>query len=144
MQSAQRFEIPDQARQVKIADVVVKAIKETHTITATAEAKSKNARTALLGGDKHEMWIALQCYLRNYRDFINETSWITNVCVYSVTPEYYEQVTTEDLRHQLKIVIGFVYLKEAANSASKDMLHQVIKKALQKSGLLTDQELAKI
>lgn len=144
MQNYQRFGTTDQERQEKITDIVIKAIKETHTVTATAEAKCKRARTAVAGGDKHEMWVILQCYLQSYREFINATSSITNICVYSVTPEYYDQVTTKDLQRQLKMVISFVFLKEAVNSTAKEMMHQTIKKALQKSGLLTEQELTKI
>ena len=88
------------------------------------------------------MWNTLQEYLREYSNFINNTALITGLCVYSVEREFYDQITVEDIEKQLRIIVGYIYAREAVNSAAKATFKDCLKKLLKKSGLFTDAELA--
>ena len=113
----------------------------THTVI-TAGRKSQKAIDAIDTRDKASMWNTLQEYLREYSNFINNTALITGLCVYSVEREFYDQITVEDIEKQLRIIVGYIYAREAVNSAAKATFKDCLKKLLKKSGLFTDAELA--
>ncbi len=112
----------------------------THTVY-TANQKSQKALDAIKIHDKVVMWNTLQEYLREYSDFINSTSLITGLGLYRVDHKFYEQVTVEDIEKQVRIIIGYIYAREAANSAAKATFKSCLKSLMKKSGKFTDAEL---
>lgn len=131
----------DDEWQRNFSKIVINAIKETHAATTIAEAKCRRAREAIQHGDKFEMWNVLQCYIREYRQFINSTSEITNICVYNVPPDIYERIDIKNIVSQLNTVIAFAYAKEAFNCAAKETVKTTLKKALIRSGLMSSEQI---
>ena len=128
-------------KSLKAAELSKKAAEMTHTVY-TANQKSQKALDAIKIQDKVIMWNTLQEYLREYSNFINRTSFITGLGLYRVDHKFYEQVTVEDIEKQLRIIIGYIYAREAANSAAKATFKSCLKSLMKKSGKFTDAELA--
>ena len=128
-------------RAQKIAEIIIKAAKETHAVVSRSEALSQQARNSIATHDKAAMWLTLQQYIARYADFIKSISAFTGVVLYRVDRAFYETVTATDIETQLQIMIGFIYAKEACNSAAKEAFRQCLKKLLKRSGLFTDKEL---
>lgn len=137
----QELQIRYEEKSLKAAELAKKAAEMTHTVY-TAIQKSQKALDAIRIHDKVVMWNTLQEYLREYSNFINSTSLIIGLCLCSVDREFYEQVTVEDIEKQLRIVIGYIYAREAANSAAKATFKSCLKSLMKKSGKFTDADLA--
>lgn len=137
----QELQIRYEEKSLKAAELVKAAAEMTHTVMASNR-KSQKAFDVVRSQDKVTMWNTLQEYLREYSNFINNTAPITGLCVYSVNREFYDQVTVADIEKQLRIVVGYIYAREAANSTAKAVFKDCLKKLLKKSGKFTDAELA--
>ena len=140
-ENLQDLQIRYEEKSLKAAELAKKAADMTHTVI-TAGRKSQKAIDAIDTRDKASMWNTLQEYLREYSNFINNTALIAGLCVYSVEREFYDQITVEDIEKQLRIIVGYIYAREAVNSAAKATFKDCLKKLLKKSGLFTDAELA--
>lgn len=140
-ETVQELQIHYEEKSLKVAEFAKKAAEMTHTVY-TANQKSQKALGAIKIHDKVVMWNTLQEYLREYSNFINSTSLITGLGLYKVDHTFYEQVTVEDIEKQLRIIIGYVYAREAANSAAKATFKSCLKSLMKKSGKFTDAELA--
>ena len=137
----QELQIRYEEKSLKAAKLAKTAAEMTHTVMASNR-KSQRAIDAIGSHDKAIMWNTLQEYLREYSDFINNTVFITGLCVYRVNREFFDQITDEDIEKQLHIVIGYIYAREAANSTAKAVFKECLKKLLKKSGMFTEAELA--
>ena len=128
-------------RALEIAKILIKAAKETHAVVVKSEAKSKKARESINTHDKDIMWNTLQEYIGQYADFIKETSFLTGVGLYKMDQQTYDKITAVDVGNQLHIMIGFVYAKQAVDSAVKEAYKQCVEKLLKSSGLFSGSEL---
>lgn len=137
----QQLQIQYEEKSLKVAELAKKAAKMAHTIF-TAEKKSQNAYKAISSHDKSIMWNTLQKYLQEYADFINKTSRFTGLCVYRVDSEFYNRVTIIDMEKQLRIIVGYIYARDAVRSTAKTVYKECLKKLLKESGIFTDAELA--
>lgn len=137
----QELQIRYEEKSLKTAELAKKAAELTHTVCA-ANTKSQKAIDAIKTHDKVIMWNTLQEYLWEYSNFINSTSLITGLGLYKVDREFYEQITNEDIEKQLRIVVGYIYAHEAANSVAKATFKSCLKSLMKKSGMFTDAELA--
>ena len=137
----QELQIQYEEKSLKAAEFAQKAAEMTHTVY-TANQKSQKALGAIRIHDKVVMWNTLQEYLQEYSNFINSTSLITGLCLYKVDHRFYEQVTVEDIEKQLRIVVGYIYAREAASSAAKATFKSCLKSLMKKSGEFTDADLA--
>lgn len=135
------LQIRYEEKSLKAAELAKKAAEMTHTVF-TANQKSQKAFSAINSHDKAVMWNTLQEYLREYSDFINNTALITGLCIYPVDREFYNQITAEDIEKQLRIVVGYIYAREAANSVAKATFKSCLKSLMKKSGKFTDADLA--
>ena len=126
-----------------IADALKKAAELVH-VTFLAKTKSKRAIAATKLTDKYEMWYILQNYYKDYRGFINSLTVFTQYAIYDVENGFVEKVTPEDIRKQLNILIGFIYAKEAVNSAIKQNYKDCVKRILKDTKLFTDKELDRL
>lgn len=140
-ETLQELQIRYEEKSLKAAEFAKKAAEMTHTVY-TANQKSQKALSAINIHDKVVAWNTLQEYLREYANFINSTSLMTGLCLYRVDHKFYEQVTVEDIEKQLRIIIGYIYAREAANSAAKATFKSCLKSLMKKSGKFTDAELA--
>lgn len=140
-ETLQELQIRYEEKSLKAAEFAKKAAELTHTVI-TADKKSKKALDAIGTHDKATMWNTLQEYLWEYSNFINSTSLITGLCLYKVDHKFYEQVTVEDIEKQLHIITGYIYAREAANSAAKATFKSCLKSLMKKSGKFTYAELA--
>lgn len=130
----------DQENASILFGYVKKAAEMTHTVIM-AERKSRKAVSAIQSQDKSIKWMILQEYLKEYGTYINETTPLTGVQVYPVDKEFYDTVEIREIDQQLQIVIGIVYLKDAAHSVAKESFKECLKKLLKKSGILTETQL---
>jgi len=137
----QELQIRYEEKSLKAAELAKTAAEMTHTVM-TSNRKSQKAFEAIRSQNKITMWNTLQEYLREYSNFINSTALITGLHIYSVSREFYDRVTVEDIEKQLLIVVGYIYAREAANSTAKMVFKKCLKKLLKKSGKFTDTELA--
>ena len=128
-------------RTLEIAKILVKAAKETHAVLTKSEVKSKKARDGIATHNKDIMWCILQEYIGQYSDFINHASSFTGVGLGKVDHDFYDRITATDVENQLRIIIGFVYAKEAIDSSSKETYKQCVKKLIKKSKLFSEDEL---
>lgn len=140
-ETLQELQIRYEEKSLKAAEFAKKAAEMTHTVY-TANQKSQKALGVIKLHDKAVMWNTLQEYLQEYANFINSTSLITGLCLYRVDHKFYEQVTAEDIEKQLRIIIGYIYAREAANSAAKATFESCLKSLMKKSSKFTDAELA--
>lgn len=83
----------------------------------------------------------MQEYLKEYSLFINNTTFLTGVCVYQVNAEFYAEVNLQELDRQLQIMVGIVYLKEAVRAAVSEIYKEYLKKLLRESGIFTEAQL---
>ena len=135
------FQIRYEEKPLKAAEFAKKAAEMTHTVF-TANQKSQKAFTAINSHEKVVMRNTLQEYLREYSGFINHTALITGLRIYPIDREFYNQITAGDIEKQLSIVIGYIYAREAANSAAKATFKSCLKNLMKKSGKFTDADLA--
>lgn len=140
-ETLQELQIRYEDKSLKAAELAKTAAEMTHTVY-TANRKSQKAFDAIGTRNKITMWNTLQEYLREYSNFINNTSWITGLCLYHVDQNFYEQTTVEDMEKQLRIVVGYIYIHEAVSSAAKATFKACLKSLMKKSGKFTDAELA--
>ena len=140
-ETRQELQIRYEEKALKVAEFAKKAAEMTHTVY-TANQKSQKALGAIRIHDKVVMWNTLQEYLQEYSNFINRTSLITGLCLYKVDHRFYEQVTVGDIEKQLRIVVGYIYAREAASSAAKSTFKSCLKSLMKKSGEFTDADLA--
>lgn len=140
----QTFNSQNNDKSIEMAKLLVKAARETHTMLVSADAKSKKAQDGIATQDKATMWSVLQEYISQYAAFIKDTEIFTGIGLYKVDQEFYEQVTVHDIEVQLQMAIGFVYAKEAFESARKEVYKQCLKKLLKKSGLFSETELKRL
>lgn len=136
----QKLDLPAQENATKMIEYVKKAAEMTHTVI-TADQKASKAVSAIQTPDKDRKWAVLQECLKEYGKFINETTFLTGVFVYSVNAEYYAEVNLQELDRQLQIIIGIVYLKEAVCAAINRTYKECLKNLLKQSGLLTEAQL---
>ena len=118
MESAWQITGEDEKRQLALAEIAKQAAELVHR---AAEAKEEVAEIerVLAGNDHVRMWETLQKYLGRYLLFIVGTSPFTNITIVALTKETMRIMTSEVLRHQLQLVIGFVYAFHALNGPCK-------------------------
>ena len=126
-----------------ITDALKRAAELVHA-AFLAKAKSERAICAIKLTDKYAMWEILQEYYRAYKDFINSLSGFTNYTVYDVENDFVEKVSVEEIRNQLRTLVGFIYAKEAISSAAKQTYKECVKRILKGTKLFTDKELARL
>lgn len=134
----------DSNKKIEIfAETLEKAADLVH-MANRARAKSEKAIYAMRLTDKYAMWKILQEYYAEYRNFINSLSGFTGYTIYDVENNFVEKITDEDIRRQLKLLIGFIYAKEAVNTAAKQTYKECVKKILKKTKMFTDKELDRL
>ena len=118
MESVWQIKIEDERRQLAMAEIAKQAAE---LVRCVAEAKEEvtEIEQVLAGNDHVRMWETLQKYLARYYLFIVGTSPFTNITIIALTKDAMRIMTSEALRHQLQLVIGFVYAFHALNGACK-------------------------
>lgn len=106
-----------------------------------ADQKCKEIRNVLQCDNKEQLWVVLQNALARYIVFVNSISGLTGIYIRHVDAEYYNRVSIEDIKHQLRLMIGFIYVHEAIQSKMKAMFKDCLKKCLKESGLYSKDEL---
>lgn len=109
-----------------------------------AEVKCKEIRSVLQTDDKEALWKVLQKYLRLYMEFINSLKDLTGVYIYPVDESFYISVSIEDIGNQLRMLIGFIYAKEALHSTVNTAFKQCLKNCLKESNCFSKQELKRL
>ena len=122
-------------------DCVQKAAKSIHFITL-AENRCKEIRDVLSSDDKRQLWNVLQKYLHSYAGLINSTTVLTGLYVQNVDPEFYNTITIQEIKNQLKVLIGFIYLHTIGHSAVKQLFKECLKKLLNSNNGFTKEGLA--
>ena len=102
-----------------------------------AKKKAEKAEQVLKSEDKIKLWNVLQEYLREYADFINGVSGLTRVGVYKVDKDYFNLITVNDIKQQIKGVISFVYLKKVWYSTAKGTFEQCLKSLFKRNKLFS-------
>ena len=118
MEDGWQIKIEDEKRQLAMARIAKQAAEFVH---CAIEAKTEVAEIeqVLADGDHVRMWETLQKYLARYLLFIVGTSPFTNITVVALAKDMIRIVTAEALRHQLQLIIGFVYAFHALNGSCK-------------------------
>ena len=127
-----QIKIEDGERQLKIARVE-KAAAEVLHCAGEAKAEVVEIEQALATNEHVRMWVTLQKFLARYWQFINATSGITNIAAIPLPKEMVRIITTEDLRHQLQLVIGFVYASHAIECVGRIAFEECFNKLLKGS-----------
>ena len=124
----------DDKQQLAIVDVARQAAE---MAGCAHKAKSDvDEITRVLANDDHvEMWQTLQKFIVRYTYFIIGISPFTGIIVYRLTPEMIRIVTTEAIRYQLKLMIGYVYAYYALNGTSRIAFQNHFKRLSEKSHL---------
>lgn len=117
---------------------VIKAVKITHSIEARCEKETKEMQKAVASEDKEYMGGVLQKHIQKYKNAIDSSS---NIKIIYVQKEVYDQMTVEDVKKQLQILIGFVYTYEAKQSMAKETIKKCLEKILRQTGKFGKQEI---
>lgn len=129
MEEMYQIKIEDEKRQVAMARIAKQAAELVHC-AVEAEAEVAEIEQALATNDHVVMWGTLQKLLARYWRFINDTSSITNITVVPLPKETMRIITTEAIRYQLQIVIGFVYTFHAIKSVGRIAFEECFNKLL--------------
>ena len=113
-----QIKVEDENRPLAIAKVAKEAAELVHC-AVEAKAEVSEIEQVLETNDHVKMWETLQRFLAIYWRFIVGTSPFTNITMVVLTREMMKIITTEAIRHQLKIMIGFVYASHALNGACR-------------------------
>ena len=132
MEENWQIKIEDEKRQLAIARVEKEASEVLHC-AADAKAEVDEIEQALATNEHVRMWETLQKFLAGYWQFINNTSGITNIAVFPLSREMVKIITTEALRHQLQLVIGFVYAWHAVECVGRIAFEECFNKLLKES-----------
>ncbi len=122
-------------------DCVQKAAKSIRFI-ALAEGKCKEIRQILPSDDKKQLWDVLQKHLRLYANLINSTTVLTGLYIQHVDYEFYNTISIQEIKNQLKILIGFIYLHTIAHSVAKQSFKDCLKKLLNSNDCFEKEDLA--
>ena len=129
MESAWQIKIEDEKHQLAIARIEKTAAEVLHCANE-ARAEVNEIEQALVANEHVRMWETLQKFLARYWQFINETSMITNIIVIPLPKEMERIITTEAVRHQLQLVIGFVYACHAIKCVGRIAFEECFNKLL--------------
>ena len=129
MESVWQIKIEDANRQLAIAKIAKQAAELVHCAVEVKEEVAE-IEQALATNDHVVMWETLQKLLARYWQFINDTSRITNITVVLLTKEMLRIITTEAIRYQLQIVIGFVYIFHAIKCVGRIAFEECFNKLL--------------
>ena len=129
MESAWQIEVDDEKRQLAIARIAKKAAELVHC-AAEAQEEVAEIEQALSTNEHVRMWETLQKFLARYWQFIIGASPITKITVIPLTKEMMKIMTLEALRHQLQLVIGFVYACHAMKGAGRITFEECFNKLL--------------
>ena len=113
-----QIKIEDEKRQLAIARIAKDAAELVNCVVEAKEEVSE-IEQVLSDNDHVRMWEMLQKYLAKYCLFIVGTSPFTNMTIVPLTKEEIRILTTDALRHQLQLVIGFIYAFHALNGPCK-------------------------
>lgn len=125
-------QITPQNNLAKFIEFMQKAT-EIADIIPKVKAKTERAYKAIHSLDKSVKYSTLQAYLKEYGSFINQTTWLTGLCVCPRSADYYDNVPVENLNLQLNTIINFVYLHELAQKITSSAFEKLLKK-LQENG----------
>ena len=129
MESARQIKIEDGEWQLAIARIAKEAAEMVHC-AAEAQEEVAEIERALAANDHVRMWETLQKFLARYWQFIIGTSPITKITVIPLTKEMMKIITLDALRHQLQLVIGFVYAYHAVNCVGRIAFEECFNKLL--------------
>ena len=124
-----QIKIEDEEQQLKIARVEKAAAEVLHCANK-AKAEVGEIEQALATNDHVVMWQTLQKFLARYWQFINNISSITNISAVPLPKELMRIFTTEAVRHQLQLVIGFVYASHAIECVGRIAFEECFNKLL--------------
>lgn len=79
-----------------------------HTIISS---KTREIDEVLNLDNKQTLWEYLQEFIQEHLQFINNISVITGITVQNVGQDYYNKITVDEIKNQLRILKGFVILK---------------------------------
>lgn len=127
MNSGWQIRGDDEKRQLAIVDIARQAA-EMANCALEAKVDVDEITRALDRDDHVEMWQTLQKFIVRYTDFIIGTSPFTSITVYLLTPEMIRVVTTESIRYQLRLMIGFAYAYHALNGTSSSVFQNHFKR----------------
>ena len=119
----------DEKRQLAIARIAKEAAELVHC-AVEAQEEVAEVEQALANNEYVEMWMTLQKFLARYWQFIIGTSPITNIMVVPLTKDMMKVITLEALRHQLQLVIGFVYVCHAMKGVRRIAFEECFNKLL--------------
>jgi len=118
MEEIYQIKTEDEKRQVAMARIAKQAADLVHCAVEAKEEVTE-IEQVLVDNDHVRMWETLQKYLARYFLFIVGTSPFTNITVIALTKDMIRILTTETLRLQLQLMIGFVYAFHALNGSCK-------------------------
>ena len=129
MEENWQIKIEDEKRQLAIARVEKEASEVLHC-AADAKAEVDEIEQAWATNEHVRMWETLQKFLAGYWQFINNTSGITKIAVFPLSKGMVKIITTEAVRHQLQLVIGFVYVWHAIECVGRIAFEECFNKLL--------------
>ena len=136
-----KIDSENETREIEFFKCVRKAADITHTITL-ARSKSENAVNAINSQDLEMKRRILQMYMSEYSSFINSMTYLTGIAAQQVDIAFYNNLSSHELNHALRITIDFVYFREALKSTAQNNYKDCLKKLLKKTGLFDKRILA--
>ena len=129
MEENWQIKIEDEKWQLAIARIEKEAAEVLHCV-AEAKAEVAEIERALATNEHVRMWVTLQNFLARYWQFINGISGVTNIAVIPLSKKMVRIITTEAVRHQLQLVIGFVYACHAIECVGQIAFEECFNKLL--------------
>ena len=121
----------DTKRALEFADAARLAAEATHCAFA-AQSEVEEIKWAVATGERDRMWSMLQTKIAKLRGFIVGTSPITKITVVDLADDAASKLSDEQIRIQLKILIGYVYAYYAMRGAFRIAFQECFSKMTRK------------
>ena len=129
-------------KEVKVSKYfksVIQAVKKTRCIKIKCEKITEELQQAIASENQEYMRSVLQKYMHKYIKELELSPYIKIVYIHK---EDYERLAMEDIKTQLRFMIGFVYDYEAKRSVAKEIIKKCLEKTLHQKEGFSKEEIA--
>lgn len=135
----QSIYITNEDKVFEYVKAIIEAVKKTRCIKMKCEKITEELQQAVISGDREYMRNVLQKYIHKYKKAL-DGSW--HVKIVYVQKADYEELALEDIKNQLRFLIGFIYAYEAKRCAAKEIIKKCLEKILHQTGKFSKEEIA--
>lgn len=139
MEEYQSIYITNEDKVFEYVKAIIEAVKKTRCINIKCEKITEELQQAAISGNREYMRNVLQKYIHKYKKALDVSQHIKMVYIQKAD---YERLALEDMKNQLRFLIGFIYNYEAKRSVAKEIIKKCLEKILRQTGKFSKEEIA--